>query len=119
MSDGTDGTDGADGSDGTDGADGTGGTDGADGADGTDGDSKAFNAVNGLPYPVEKEECVNYVSKKLGTVLVKVNPALGGYCGGKLTEGYHQGFEALLWQCCRSHLLFLFLFYLIMHLHFV
>ena len=73
-------------------------------SDGSDGDSKAFNAVNGLPYPGEKEECVNHVTKRLGTA--RVNPALGGYGGGKLMEGYHRGFEALLWQCGRSHLLF-------------
>ena len=55
-----------------------------------DGDSKAFTAVNGLNYPVEKEECVNHVSKRLQSALRKIakeSRTTGGRSvSGKLTD---------------------------------
>ena len=38
----------------------------------SDGDSKSYNAIKSLNYEVTKEECLNHVSKRMGTALRKV-----------------------------------------------
>ena len=38
----------------------------------SDGDSKAYAIIKDLEYKVEKEECLNHVSKRLGTALRKL-----------------------------------------------
>jgi hypothetical protein len=53
-----------------------------------DGDSQAFNAVNGLVYPVTKLECINHAHKRMGTALrtLTKKEGLGGRGLGKLTK---------------------------------
>lgn len=58
----------------------------------SDGDSKGVSAVKDLKivtiYPVEKLECVNHVSKRLGNALMKASKSLrlGGEKEGSLTQ---------------------------------
>ena len=58
----------------------------------SDGDSKAHKKVDGNPYAVSKEECVNHVHKRLTYHLSKVagiakrdNVSTGGGKSGQLT----------------------------------
>lgn len=55
----------------------------------SDGDSKGIAAVQRLGlYEVQKEECVNYVAKRLGTALMQAKKMkkLGGRVKGTLTQ---------------------------------
>ena len=59
----------------------------------SDGDGKSHAKVNGDPYPVSKEECINHVHKRLSYHLFKVsklaardNIRTGGRSPGQLTE---------------------------------
>ena len=81
----------------------------------SDGDSKAFTAVNGLHYPVEKEECVNHVSKRLRTALLKLvkdRRIVGGRgAGGKLTGKAIK--KLALYYSNAVSLILLFIFYIL------
>ena len=59
----------------------------------SDGDGKAHSSVNGNPYPVSKEECINHVHKRLTYHLSRVSAAAkrdnvqtGGRHAGQLTQ---------------------------------
>ena len=58
----------------------------------SDGDSKSYNAIKSLKYAVTKEECLNHVSKRMGTALRKVwkmkvdGIVFGGNGKGRLTK---------------------------------
>ena len=86
----------------------------------SDGDSKAFTAVNGLNYPVEKEECVNHVSKRLRSALLKLvkdRRKVGGRsAGGKLTEKAIK--KLALYSGNAVSLIFLF-FYILVRLFYL
>ena len=81
----------------------------------SDGDSKAFTAVNGLQYPVEKEESVNHVSKRLRSALLKLvkdRRKVGGQgAGGKLTGKAIK--KLALYYGNAVSLILLFIFYII------
>ena len=80
----------------------------------SDGDAKTYNQLCSKQVygdtPIEKEECVNHVSKRLGTALRKLSTeskkkgvALGGRGYGKLTQATITKLTAYYGKAIRAH----------------
>ena len=62
----------------------------------SDGDSKAHKKVDGNPYAVSKEECVNHVHKRLTS------------CSNKGTQNANECLHNTLWSLCSKVYIYIY-----------